>query len=124
VAAAPRPVVAVEALAPAQGVALSPQATTAAPRFAPPLPPEVTMVGVPATNRIFVQAGAFSNFESANSVRSALSSLGPTAVTTVEVEGRQLYRVRVGPLENAARAETTLGMVIGRGHTDARIVVD
>ena len=124
VAAAPRPVVAVEALAPAPGVTLAPPPANNTPRFNPALPPEVTVVGVPATNRIFVQAGAFSNYESANTVRANLSALGPTAVTTVDVNGRQLYRVRVGPIENSARAETTLGMVIARGHTEARIIVD
>ncbi len=124
VAAAPRPVVAVEALAPAAGVALAPPPPNNTPRFKTTVPPEVTFVGVPATNRIFVQAGAFASYESANTLRSNLSALGPTAVTTVDVNGRPLYRVRLGPLENTARAETTLGMVIARGHTEARIVVD
>ena len=124
VGAAPRPVVAVEALAPAAGVALAPQLANTTPRFTVPVPPEVTVVGVPAVNRIFVQAGAFASYESANTVRSTLAPLGPTAITTVDVNGRQLYRVRLGPLDNSARAETTLGMVIARGHTEARIVVD
>ncbi len=125
VAAAPRPPVAVENLSPLQGVPLAPQLVNATPRFnVGALPPEVTVVGVPATNRIFVQAGAFASYESAHSVRMALASLGPVAITTVDVAGRPLYRVRVGPVDSVPRAETTLAMVIARGHTEARIIVD
>ena len=125
VAAAPRPAVAVEKLTPVQGVPLAPQLANATPRFnVGAVPPEVTVVGVPASNRIFVQAGAFASYESANSVRTALASLGPVAITTVDVAGRPLYRVRVGPVESVPRAETTLAMVIARGHTEARIIVD
>ncbi|MBM3507387.1 MAG: septal ring lytic transglycosylase RlpA family protein [Alphaproteobacteria bacterium] len=124
VAAAPRPTVAVETLPPVQGVALAPQ-PIATPRLAVgTLPPEVTLMGVPSVNRIYVQAGAFASYESANAVRLSLASLGPVAISTVEVAGRPLYRVRVGPIDTVPRAETTLAMVVARGHTEARILVD
>ncbi len=125
VAAAPRPVVAVENLGPVQGVQVAAPFAAVAPRFnVGAVPPEVTVVGVPAANRIFVQAGAFASYESANSVRTSLASLGPVAITTVDVAGRPLYRVRLGPVDSVPRAETTLAMVIARGHTEARIIVD
>jgi rare lipoprotein A len=125
VAAAPRPTVAVEALAPVQGGAVAPLQANAVPRFnVGNAPPEVTVVGVPATSRIYVQAGAFASYESANTVRLALASLGPAAITMVDVAGRPLYRVRLGPIDTVPRAETTLTMVIARGHTEARIIVD
>ncbi|MSP21368.1 MAG: septal ring lytic transglycosylase RlpA family protein [Alphaproteobacteria bacterium] len=125
IAAAPTPVVAIEALPPVQGVALAPQLAANTTRFSiGALPPEITVVGVPSVNRIYVQAGAFSSYDSANNVRLALGSVGPVVVSTVDIGGRQLYRVRVGPIESVARAETTLSMVVARGHTEARIIVD
>ena len=126
IAAAPRATVAVERLPPATGVPVAnPVPANPLPKVANTvMPPEVTLVGVPVVNRLYVQAGAFSSYDNANSVRNGLSSLGPVTVSTVDVAGRQLYRVRLGPLDSVARAESTLGMVIARGHTEARIVVD
>lgn len=126
IAAAPRPAVAVEALAPVTGVPVARQVPlNPLPRVVnAAMPPEVTLVGVPVVNRLYVQAGAFASYDSANNVRLALSSLGPVTISSVDVNGRQLYRVRLGPLDSVPRAESTLGMVIARGHTEARIVVE
>lgn len=126
VAAAPRAIVAAQPLPPAPGVALAPPLPAGAPAriTTTALPPEVTLVGVPPVNRIYIQAGAFSSYENANIVRQELASLGPTVIMQVDVNGRPLFRVRLGPLDSTARAEATLGLVVGRGHTEARIVVD
>ena len=85
--------------------------------------PEVTMVNV-SDSELFVQAGAFNSYESANALRMELEPLGNVAITTVNVGERRFYRVRIGPLENVPRADATLSMVMARGHTEARIVVD
>lgn len=74
--------------------------------------------------RLFVQAGAFTQFDNANRVRAKLSGLGDVKVSSVLVDGRDLFRVRVGPLTGIDAADAALEAVFQVGYTDARIVVD
>ena len=83
----------------------------------------VSVVPVGQT-RVFVQAGAFAQFDNANRVRARLSTLGPVKVTSVLVNGRDLFRVRAGPLASVTDADRILKWVIDAGYSDARIVVD
>jgi len=85
---------------------------------------KVTVEPVLQQVRVFVQAGAFSNFENANRVRARLSELGTVKVSPVLINGRDLYRVRVGPLTSVAQADHMLEQVISSGYTDARTIVD
>lgn len=73
---------------------------------------------------IFVQAGAFGLYDNANKVRARLSPLGSVFMDQVLVNGRDLYRVRVGPLSDVKQADDVLAQVIGTGYPDARIIVD
>lgn len=73
---------------------------------------------------IFVQAGAFGLFDNANKVRASLSPLGPVFLDQVLVNGKDLYRVRVGPLADVNQADMILNQVVGTGYPDARIIVD
>ena len=117
--------------------------TTPTPVETPPPPEPVTMTdsgdqlaSLPADDervsiepvlqqtRIFIQAGAFSNFDNANRVRARLSSLGPVKVSPVLISGRDSFRVRVGPLSSVAEADHMLEQVILTGYTNARTIVD
>ncbi len=73
---------------------------------------------------IYVQAGAFGIYENANKVRARLSPLGSVFLDQVLVDGKDLYRVRVGPLAGVKQADDVLSQVIGTGYPDARIIVD
>ncbi|MBT6407046.1 MAG: septal ring lytic transglycosylase RlpA family protein [Rhodospirillaceae bacterium] len=84
---------------------------------------ETSQATVKSTN-IFVQAGAYSRFDNANEVRARLSSLGGAKVTSVLIGGRDLYRVRIGPLASVADADQALENVIANGYSDARIIID
>ncbi len=134
VAAAPREPVAVEALAPPEGVASSPPAKVAplphgtvslgpAPRPAPKADGVVTVVPVEPT-RLYVQAGSFNFYDNARRLSAKLSRIGPARITDVVLEGRHFYRVRIGPLESVETADVTLDQVIRSGYPGARIVVD
>ena len=83
----------------------------------------VSVVPVRPT-RVFVQAGAFAQFDNANRVRARLANLGPVKMTSVLVNGRDLFRVRAGPLAGVTDADRILKWVIDAGYSDARIVVD
>ena len=74
--------------------------------------------------KLYVQAGAFSLFDNANQVRARLSTTGPTKISSVLLKGRDLYRVRVGPLSNVAEADKILNSVIINGYPTARIIVE
>jgi rare lipoprotein A len=45
-------------------------------------------------------------------------------VTTVFVDGQELFRVRIGPMASVESADEALRQVIEAGVTNARIVVD
>lgn len=72
----------------------------------------------------YVQAGAFSNKASAEALRGKLSSLHKGAVSPVKVNGREMYRVRLGPMPTQAEADRLLAAVKAQGVKDARVVID
>jgi len=83
----------------------------------------VTVEPVSPTN-VYIQAGAFSNFENANRVRARLIDVGPVKISPVLVNGRDLFRVRIGPMTSIDDADLMLEQVINAGYTDARTLVD
>ncbi len=88
-----------------------------------PVDGEVKVQPVPATH-IFVQAGAFSQYENANKVRARLSAVGPVKVSSVLIGGRDLFRVRVGPLRSVGDADKMLEQIARAGYPGARIIVE
>ncbi len=103
---------------------LIPAVATPEPALAedPVVTEEVEQVAAVQTN-IFVQAGAFSRFDNANRVKARLSPLGPVNLSQVLVNGRDLYRVRLGPMESVNAADRMLVAVAEAGYPEAQIVV-
>ncbi len=88
-----------------------------------PADAKITVEAVKET-QIFVQAGAFSLFENANRVRARLTPIGPVKLTSVLINGKDLYRVRVGPLKSVGEADRMLDSVSRAGYPEARIIVE
>ena len=84
---------------------------------------DVSVVAV-STSELFVQPGAYRHFENANRVRAILAPVGRVKVYQAMIGGRDLFRVRVGPLATVEEADKVLDMVIGAGYSDARVVVE
>jgi rare lipoprotein A len=149
VSAAPRAVVSAEALPPPPGVKgrsavvaqpaapppsamqiLSAQnkATGQTASAAPPQPADLAdqkvELGPARGGQIFVQVGAFSQYENAHKLAARLSLIGPVAVSSTLVNKQEFFRVRLGPYNQVPGADQALQQVINSGHTDARIVVD
>ncbi len=103
-------------LAPPNGVAESP-------RRAARIGPQVALAAVQPTS-MYVQAGAFESFDNANRLSAKLSTGMRWWITSVTVNGRDLYRVRFGPLDSVDQADIVLADVIRKGHPEARIVID
>jgi len=105
---------------------VTPPARVAGPVEAQDLPNPV--VGAVSTvpvqpTRIFVQAGAYGVFDNANRVRARLAGVGKVEISSVLINNRDLYRVRVGPLASVQDADAILEQVVGAGYNDARIIV-
>lgn len=116
--ATPRPVQAVPVEAPSSQIAAAEEIRPGT------LPePEVETVAVGPTN-IFVQAGAFTNFQNAQRTKILISRVSPATISHVLVDNRDFYRVRVGPLASVAEADRALEQVQAMGYPGARIIID
>ncbi len=86
--------------------------------------PEVRQLEVSGSNRLFVQAGAFTNPDNASRLKERLTKVGKVTVADVVLKGVRYYRVRLGPVNDVAEADRLLRRVNGAGAGEARIVVD
>lgn len=105
-------------------VETAPERDVRVPLIAPVVDEAVTLVPVAASQNIFVQAGAFTQFDNANRLRARLSLIGQAKIFQVRVIDRPLFRVRMGPLASVKAADRLLETVLQSGIKDARIVVD
>jgi rare lipoprotein A len=118
------------------GAAVAPPVKVAAlpaPTKVPDLPPtpaadqptgQVTTVSVPTTTRLYIQAGAFSSYDNAMRLRDKLANSGEWLISSIDRNGRKLYRLRMGPFNDTPSADAALARVSGAGTNDAEIVVD
>lgn len=83
----------------------------------------VTLTSTKPT-RLFVQAGAFTQFENATRLRRKLDQLAQASVHKAIVGTNQFYRVRLGPLDDVKDADAMLERLIQTGHREAKIVVE
>ncbi len=75
--------------------------------------------------QIYVQAGAFSRHDNAERMSKKLRPAGKTnVVQTSTSKGKSLYKVRVGPFDNASKAKRALDKVVSIGNPDAHIVTE
>jgi rare lipoprotein A len=118
-------------LAPPPGLGAPRPTAVAAPRPMPAPPPAlVAAVDAPQpgivtvepvrSTQIYVQAGAFSQRANADRVRQSIGG----RVTTVQVSGAPVHRVRVGPLRSVEEADQALSRVAQSGFPEARIIVE
>jgi len=89
----------------------------------PVLSKKVKILPVSPTG-IYIQTGAFSSLENALRMRDRIYSLGPAQISRFFAGGVDLYRVRIGPLQSVAMADTTLIRVTGAGVKDAQLIVE
>jgi len=78
----------------------------------------------PVMTRIWIQVGAFHANASAMTVLSKIKGVGRGEVSTINQRGKTLYRVRLGPMDDVAKADTVLEKIVNIGFTGARIIVD
>lgn len=86
--------------------------------------PRLAAPAVAGQGGLYVQAGAFSQLESAEKVRVGLARFGKVLVTPIQANGRELYRVRLGPMSDTQSADTLRQEMLRAGYRDARVVND
>ena len=74
--------------------------------------------------RLYIQAGAFSDKGNADRVKDRLSTIGNVTVTPFPMGDRELYRVRLGPIQNVNDADGLLAQVVQAGYSTARTVIE
>ena len=85
---------------------------------------EVASVSSGRNLTMFIQAGAFANPDNARRLSDALVQFGNPRTTMVTVDGKEIYRVRLGPVATPESAEALLDRIVGAGHYDARLIVE
>jgi rare lipoprotein A len=106
--------------APAPPRTIQPAEDAAAPAERPT--GHVSQVPVPAATRMYVQVGAFTNYQNARRLMARLG--GGLRIFPVQKSGLTLYRVRLGPFDGLNDADAALKAMLGVGASDAQIVVD
>ncbi len=94
-------------------------ATTAS--AAPPPPPAAAAV---RSGPAVVQVGSFADKDNARDLARRLrdADLRDVHLDAARVDGRRVWRVRLGPFRNASAAQTWLQRVLALGHAAARII--
>jgi len=109
---------------PPQPVPPRPQPTAISAEPPPAVPPEaVSLVPVRST-QIFIQAGAYSSGGNAQRMKTRLDGIGPVTVALARINGVDVYRVRIGPIQTIGEADRLLSRALGVGASDAKIVID
>ncbi|MDE1900098.1 MAG: septal ring lytic transglycosylase RlpA family protein [Alphaproteobacteria bacterium] len=86
--------------------------------------PEVVQMPVPASTRLYVQAGAFTQPQNAERLQQNLARFGNTTVSPIVINGTKFYRVRVGPVASVPRADALILELKKAGASGARTVVE
>ena len=84
---------------------------------------QITTVAV-EPNNIFIQVGAFTQFQNAHQAAARLSILNNVSVTSAIVNGKEFFRVRAGPIKTLSDADFLLESILHSGFDAARLVVD
>ena len=84
---------------------------------------QITTVAIKPSN-IFIQVGAFTQFQNAHQAAARLSILNNVAVTSAIVNGKEFFRVRAGPIATLVDADFLLESILRSGFDAARLVVD
>ena len=87
-----------------------------------PEKPKAKSTVVASAGGIFVQAGAFSEEANARKLEQQLGELGKVHIVPTTVKNKKLYRVRLGPIADAATAAALVGKVKSYGYSDAKVV--
>ena len=76
------------------------------------------------SNDIYIQFGSFILYNNANKLSARLSPYGETKISSVILNNKEYFRVRMGPIQNIKNADKKLESVINDGFVNAKIIID
>ncbi|MGM0560295.1 MAG: septal ring lytic transglycosylase RlpA family protein [Pseudomonadota bacterium] len=76
-----------------------------------------------SSNDLFIQAGSFTDYTNATRLADRLSSHGDVRIAPVSVDGRDFYRVQIGPVASVGDADGLLENLISSGYKQSHVVV-
>ncbi|MDC0074676.1 septal ring lytic transglycosylase RlpA family protein [Alphaproteobacteria bacterium] len=76
------------------------------------------------SNKLFIQIGSFKIYQNALKLGAKLSPNGNVKISSLILNKEEFFRVRLGPLNNVALADSKLDEMIKLGYVDARIIID
>ena len=84
---------------------------------------KITQVPI-VENEMYIQVGAFTEFNNANRVAMRLAGLENVKITSKIIGRKEFFRVRAGPIISISNADNILDRILNAGFLAARIVVD
>ena len=84
---------------------------------------KITQVPI-VENEMYIQVGAFTEFNNANRVAMRLAGLENVKITSKIIGSKEFFRVRAGPISSLSNADNILDRILNAGFLAARIVVD
>lgn len=86
------------------------------------MPDDVVQTEPVVPTGLFVQAGAFGVRDNAERLRQNLSQIAPAQIEEVTVNGRRLFRVKLGPLADLTEADAVLARMATTGASGGRVI--
>ena len=71
-----------------------------------------------------IQVGAYGSQSAAQDVVKSLEGVGSVRIVPVRVNGRNIYRVRVGPFKDMSEASQVEKEILARGFQGVRLLMD
>lgn len=72
---------------------------------------------------LFIQAGSFTEYSNATRLADRLSTHGDVRIAPASVDGREFYRVQIGPVTSVDAADGLLENLISSGYKQSHVVV-
>ena len=85
--------------------------------------PQVKQMKVTGKQRIYIQAGSFTQKENALRMKQNLSKISTASVNEITVKGKKMFRVRLGPIKDVKDADRMLAKVLPQSDK-ARITIE
>lgn len=87
--------------------------------------PDPVVSQMPVTSsHIYIQAGSFTVQDNAVNLSQKLQGFASADVFPTQVNGRQFYRVRLGPVRSVEEADSMLARLVENGYKNSIIVVE
>lgn len=88
-----------------------------------PEPDGVVSQQAVGSSDLFIQAGSFTEYSNATRLADRLSTHGDVRISPASVDGRDFYRVQIGPVTSVDAADGLLENLISSGYKQSHVVV-